>query len=140
LEQFMYSIYSGVTPDSRLVARIAGPPGLDLPKLYHDFADLYDHDESDEWLEFFDRLGGSPRTAHPDALLASALVVIHGWRAWQPWYDSSSGTLDQSFVNWLLLEHACAIVPVSDDPVTRASLQRRAVVLGHALRVVVARG
>jgi len=135
----MYSIYDGVTPHSRLIARIAGPPGLDLPALYRDFVDLYDHDESDEWLEFFDRLGGSAHTAHPDALLAATLVVIHVWRVRQPWYDSS-GNLDPSFVNWLLLERACAIVPVSDDSVTRASLQRRAVVLGHALRVVVARG
>ena len=134
----MYFIYNGVTPDSRLIARIAGPPDFDLPVLYRDFVDLYDHDECDEWLEFFDRLGARAHTAPPDALLAAALVVIHAWRARQPWYDSG-GNLDVSFLTWLVLQHACVIVPVLDDTLTRASIQRRAVVLGYALRVMVAR-
>lgn len=104
------AISVGDPPRSRLLVQVEGPPGLDFAALYRDFADLFDQGESDEWLEFYHRLGGGASAAEPDVLLAAILQVLHQWRARQLWSDSS-GSLDSSFLNWLVHDHACVLVP-----------------------------
>lgn len=109
MDQYLYRICHGATSYSRVIAHVAGPPGLNIDILYNTFSDLYDHGEADEWLEFYLRLGAAAWDAQPDVLLAAALHVIERWRASQLWYDGS-GDFDQFFLNWLLIEYACTVV------------------------------
>jgi hypothetical protein len=132
LERYLYTIVHSDTPNRGLIAQVEGPPGLDLPALYRDFGNLYDHGEADEWLEFYRRYGAAAYAANPDALLTAALHVISEWRAGQTWSDGSAN-LGMSFLNWLLLEHACTLVPVPADAMSNAPHQQPAAVLNaHA--------
>lgn len=103
------------------VELLTGPAGLDMTELRRQFAHLYDHGETDEWLEYY--RGVSDTCLAPTALaLVTFLDEIHCWRQSQLWFDSA-GSFDACFLNWLLLEYACTPFPLNTYSLSTKTLR-----------------
>lgn len=97
------------------IALLQGPAGLDMIDLRRQFADLYDHGTTDAWLEVYDLK--SNRAIPPvDTAMATFLDEVRRWRQAQLWFDGS-GSFDECFFNWLLLEYGCTLFPLSTNSI-----------------------